>query len=231
IDRQYHQNSITFSMLYAFTENFILPFSHDEGVHGRGSMLGKMPGDDWQKVAHLRALYGYMLGHPGAQLRVLGCEVGQWREWTHADSLDWPLLESAPHRGVHRLVRDLNSLLRNQPALYQMASDWRGFEWIDCNDNHSNVISFIRKGLAPKDSLIFVCNFSPAVRQGYKVGAPQGGYWTEILNTDSTIYGGSDVGNAGAVEAVAEKTHGRPATLSLTLPPLGVLVLKHESGV
>ncbi len=231
IHRQYHQNSITFSMLYAFTENFILPFSHDEVVHGKGSMLAKMPGDDWQKFANLRALYGYMFGHPGKKLLFMGCEFGQWREWTHEESLDWHLLESAPHRGVHSLVRDLNSLLRNQPALYQMDSDWRGFEWIDCNDNHSNVISFIRKGLDPKESLIFVCNFSPAVRHGYKVGAPQGGYWTEIMNTDSTIYGGSDAGNAGAVEAVAETTHGRPATLSLTLPPLGVLVLKHESGV
>jgi len=229
IHRQYHQNSITFSMLYAFSENFILPFSHDEVVHGKGSMLNKMPGDDWQKFANLRALYAYMFGHPGKKLLFMGCEFGQWREWTHEESLDWHLLEAAPHQGLHQLVRDLNSLLRNQPALYELDSDWKGFEWIDCNDNHSNVISFIRTGSDPDEKLIFVCNFSPAVRYDYKVGAPRGGYWLEVLNTDSAIYGGSDVGNAGAVKAVEQTTHGRPATLSLTLPPLAVLVLKHES--
>ncbi len=229
IHRQYHQNSITFSMLYAFSENFVLPFSHDEVVHGKGSMLNKMPGDDWQKFANLRALYAYMFGHPGKKLMFMGCEFGQWREWTHEESLDWHLLEAAPHQGLHQLVRDLNSLLRDQPALYELDADWQGFEWIDCNDNHSNVISFIRNGTDPDEKLIFVCNFSPAVRHEYKVGAPTSGHWLEVLNTDSAIYGGSDVGNAGAVEAVEQTTHGRPATLSLTLPPLGVLVLKHES--
>ncbi len=229
IHRQYHQNSITFSMLYAFSENFILPFSHDEVVHGKGSMLDKMPGDEWQKFANLRLLYAYMFGHPGKKLLFMGCEFGQWREWTHEESLDWHLLEAAPHQGLHQLVRDLNSLLRNQPALYELDAEWQGFEWIDCNDNQSNVISFIRTGAHPEEKLIFVCNFSPSVRYEYKVGAPWGGHWVEVLNTDSAIYGGSDVGNAGAVEAIDQPTHGRPATLSLTLPPLAVLVLKHES--
>ena len=230
IHRQYHQNSITFSMLYAFSENFILPFSHDEVVHGKGSMLNKMPGDDWQKFANLRALYAYMFGHPGKKLLFMGCEVAQWREWTHEESVDWHLLQYEPHQGVHRLVRDLNALLRGEPALYELDCDWHGFEWIDCNDNHSNVISFLRKGKRKQDTLLFVCNFSPAVRSEYKVGAPEAGYWIETLNTDSSIYGGSDAGNCGAVEAKPEPMHGRPAALTLTLPPLGVLVLKREAS-
>ncbi|MBI1354565.1 MAG: 1,4-alpha-glucan branching protein GlgB [Acidobacteria bacterium] len=230
IHRQYHQNSITFSMLYAFSENFILPFSHDEVVHGKGSMINKMPGDDWQKFANLRALYAYMFGHPGKKLMFMGCEFGQRREWTHEESLDWHLLQYAPHQGLHRLVRDLNALLRSEPALYDLDSEWQGFEWIDCNDNRSNVISFLRKGNQPEDLLLFVCNFSPAVRRDYKVGAPEAGYWIEVMNTDSQIYGGTDVGNCGSVEALVGKTHGRPATLSLTLPPLGVLILKREAS-
>ena len=228
IHRQYHQNDITFSMLYAFTENFMLPFSHDEVVHGKGSMISKMPGDDWQKFANLRALYAYMFGHPGKKLMFMGCEFGQWREWTHDESLDWHLTAFPAHQGLKRLVLDLNTLLRREPALSHYDSDWRGFEWIDCNDGHSNTILFLRRSENSADTLLFACNFSPVPRPGYRVGAPQGGCWLEILNTDAGLYGGSDCGNSGGLEAQSYSTHGRPATLELTLPPLGVVVLKRR---
>ena len=227
--RQYHHNDVTFSMLYAFTENFMLPFSHDEVVHGKGSMLSKMPGDDWQKFANLRGLYAFMYGHPGKKLLFMGCEFGQRREWTHEESLDWHLLEHESHRGLQRCVRDLNRLYRSEPALYERDSEWTGFEWIDCTDWQSNLISFLRRGQDPKETLIFVCNFAPVARNGYDIGAPEGGVWREIFNTDSSLYWGCDVGNQGAVTALAETKHGRPAKLSITIPPLGVVVFKRES--
>jgi 1,4-alpha-glucan branching enzyme len=215
-------------MLYAFTENFVLPFSHDEVVHGKGSMIAKMPGDDWQKFANLRALYAYMFGHPGKKLMFQGCEFGQWREWTHDESLDWHLCAYPNHQGLKRLVQDLNRILREQPALSHFDSEWRGFEWVDCNDAHANTILFLRRTDDPDDTLLFACNFSPVPREGYRVGVPEGGCWVEILNTDASLYGGSNCGNAGGIEAKDYSTHGRPATLELTLPPLGVVALKRQ---
>ena len=229
IHRQYHQNDITFSMLYAFTENFVLPFSHDEVVHGKGSMIGKMPGDDWQKFANLRALYAYMFGHPGKKLLFQGCEFGQWREWTHDESLDWHLCAYPNHEGLKRLVRDLNTLLRGEPAMSHFDADWHGFEWVDCNDAHANTILFLRRSDNPADTLLFACNFSPVPRENYRVGVPEDGCWEEILNTDASLYGGSNCGNAGGIDAKDYATHGRSATLELTLPPLGVVVLKRQS--
>ena len=222
IHRQYHHDKITFSMLYAFSENFLLPFSHDEVVHGKASMLSKMPGDDWQKFANLRALYSYMYAHPGKKLMFMGCEFGQRREWTHDESLDWHLLEHDSHSGLQRCVRDLNTLYRAEPALHEFDGDWQGFEWIDCNDSQSNVVTFIRKGSRPRDVMLFACNFSPVPRSGYKLGAPVGGEWREVFNSDAALYGGGNVGNSGAVIAVAEQTHDRPFTLDVVLPPLAV---------
>ena len=228
IHRQYHQNDVTFSMLYAFSENFTLPFSHDEVVHGKGSMVSKMPGDEWQQFANLRALYGFMYGHPGKKLLFMGCEFGQRSEWNHATSLEWHVLEYPLHRGMQRLVEDLNNLYRNEPALYERDAEWHGFEWIDCSDSPGNIVSFLRRGADEDDVIVFVCNFSPAVREGYGVGVPKLGRWREVLNTDAEIYGGSNQGNAGLVEAMVQETHGRPGTLLLTLPPLAVVAFKPE---
>lgn len=226
IYREYHQGDLTFSMVYAFSENFLLPFSHDEVVHGKASLLRKMPGDDWQKFANLRALLAFMYGHPGKKLLFMGCEFAQWDEWNHDASLDWHLAEFDPHRGVQRLVRDLNTLYRSEPALYEQDADWHGFEWIDCNDAHSNVITFVRRGKSPDDVLILGCNFSSVPRHDYALGCPIGGTWKEVFNSDAAIYGGSDCGNQGRVEAADTETHGRPHTLSVTLPPLGVVIFK-----
>jgi len=230
IHRQYHHNDITFSMLYAFTENFLLPFSHDEVVHGKGSMVGKMPGDDWQKFANLRALYAYMFGHPGKKLLFQGCEIGQWKEWSHDTSVDWHLLEWESHAGLQRCVKDLNAMYRREPALWQLDADWQGFEWIDCTDHQANVVSFLRRGSEEADDLIFACNFSPAVRDFYRIGAPAAGRWTEIFNSDSEVYGGSGVGNAGEVRAIPESTHGRPASIEAVLPPLAVVAFKRAQA-
>jgi len=229
VHRQYHHDRITFSMLYAFSENFVLPFSHDEVVHGKRSMLDKMPGDAFQKFANLRALYAYMYGHPGKKLLFMGCEFAQGREWNHDASLDWHLLELPPHQGVRNLVRDLNQLYRNEPALYELDSEQGGFEWIDCSDNFSNTVSFLRRGKDPAEQIVFVCNFSPVVREGYRIGAPEGGHWAEILNTDAELYGGSNVGNAGGVETDSLPAHGRPCSLVLTMPPLAVVAFKRVS--
>jgi 1,4-alpha-glucan branching enzyme len=224
--RKYHQNDLTFSMVYAFSENFLLPFSHDEVVHGKASLISKMPGDDWQKFANLRALLAYMYGHPGKKLLFMGCEFAQWEEWNHDTSLDWNLLAFEPHRGMQRLVRDLNTLYRAEGAMHQQDADWRGFEWIDCNDSQSNSVTFIRKGTTASDILLFACNFSPVPRHGYRLGSPLGGMWREVFNSDASIYGGTDCGNLGAVQAHDYATHGRPHTLEVTLPPLGVVVFK-----
>jgi len=226
VHRRYHHNLITFSMLYAFTENYILPFSHDEVVHGKEAMLSKMPGDDWQKFANLRLLYGYMFGHPGKKLFFMGGEFGQWDEWDHATSLDWRLLQWAPHQGLQRWVRDLNTFYRGEPALYQIDFEPEGFQWIDCNDQDASVVSFLRLGREPADTLLFVCNFTPVPREHYRAGAPEGGYWKELLNSDAAIYGGGDVGNGGGVQAEEITAHGRPYSLDLTLPPLGTVAFK-----
>jgi len=228
IYRKYHQNQLTFSIWYAYSENFFLSLSHDEVVYGKGSLLGKMPGDDWQKHANLRALFGYMFGHPGKKLLFMGGEFGQWNEWYHEAGLDWHLLEYPPHRGVKDWVQDLNHLYRNQPAMHELDFSIEGFEWIEFRDSESSVISFIRKPKSTNDIILIVCNFTPVPRYNYRVGVPRGGFWREVLNSDATIYGGSGHGNAGGVEAVPIPIHGRYNSISLTLPPLGVLFFKSE---
>ncbi len=230
IHRRYHQNDLTFSLMYAFTERFVLPLSHDEVVHGKGSLLDKMPGDVWRKFANLRLLYGYMFGHPGKKLLFMGCDFGQWREWDYAQSLDWHLLDlegedGRLHRGLQQLVRDLNRLYRDRPALHQVDFEPHGFEWIDFLDADSSVISFRRRSQNDAESVIFVCNFTPVVRQGYRVGLPHAGRYREILNTDAVQYGGSGVCNPDAIDTEAIVWHGQPYSAVLTLPPLAVLVL------
>jgi 1,4-alpha-glucan branching enzyme len=213
-------------MFYAFSERFVLPFSHDEVVHLKGSMIGKMPGDTWQKFANLRALYAYMFGHPGRPLMFMGDEFAQGREWNHDRSLDWHLLRDPLHAGLQRLVRDLNALYRTEPSLHQRDDSPEGFEWIDCNDHERSLVSFVRRAADPDDALLFVCNFTPVPREHYRLGATASGTWTEILNSDATIYGGSGMGNLGSVEASDQPMHGRPWSLTLTLPPLAVVVLR-----
>jgi 1,4-alpha-glucan branching enzyme len=231
IHRKYQHNLLTFGLLYAWSENFILALSHDEVVHGKGSLLGKMPGDDWQQFANLRSLYGFMYGHPGKKLLFMGGEFGQRREWDHDQSLDWHLLEAGPlHRGVQRLVRDLNHLHRQEAALHQLDADPAGFQWIDCSDAERSIVSFWRRGRDAGELVIVVCNFTPVPRWGYRVGVPQPGFYREILNTDAAAYGGSNVGNAGGVWADATGWQGQPCSLVLTLPPLAVLFLKLQAG-
>ena len=225
--RKYHHNQITFSIWYAFSENYILPLSHDEVVYGKGSLLAKMPGDEWQKFANLRLLLAYMYAHPGKKLLFMGGEFGQWSEWSHERSLDWHLLNRFEHRGVQGLVKDLNRIYRNEPALHRLDFDPRGFEWIDFSDWQQSVISFIRKDTSSKDIMVVVCNFTPVPRQGYKIGAPRGGFWKEVLNTDAKEYGGSGWGNFGGLEAEEEPCHGRRYSLTLTLPPLACLYFKN----
>jgi 1,4-alpha-glucan branching enzyme len=224
IHRSYHHDRLTFSLAYAFAENFVLPFSHDEVVHGKRSMLDKMPGDDWQKFANLRLVYGYQFAHPGKKLQFMGSEFGQRREWNHDASLDWHLAEQPLHVGLQQWVRDLNQLYRGSPPLYERDADEGGFEWIDCNDHQRSVVSFIRRGRNPDDVLLFVFNFTPVPRHGERVGGPVGGFWREVLNSDALVYGGSGLGNAGGVHAVSEPHHGRPYRLDVTAPPLGVVI-------
>jgi 1,4-alpha-glucan branching enzyme len=227
--RCYHHNQITFGLLYAFTENFVLPFSHDEVVYGKGSMLRKMPGDEWRKFANLRLLYGFMFGHPGKKLLFMGDEFGQWSEWDHDASLEWHLLEKPPHLGLKRWVRDLNTLYRGAAMLYELDFDAAGFEWVDCTDFQRSIISFLRRGRNPDDRLLFVCNFTPMVRQNYRVGVPSGGPWKEVLNSDAVLYGGSGQGNFGVLSAAPLPMHGRSFSLNMTLPPLGMVVFRPES--
>jgi 1,4-alpha-glucan branching enzyme len=226
IYRKFHHNQITFSMMYAFSENFLLPFSHDEVVHMKGSMIGKMPGDDWRKFANLRALYAYHYGHPGKKLLFMGGEFGQWREWDERRSLDWDLVAHERHSTLQRLVRDLNSLYQREPSLHEVEYDWTGFEWMDCNDGDNSVLSFVRRAMDPADCLLCVCNFTPVVRHGHRVPVPAPGFYAEILNTDAEIYGGSNTGNLGGVEALPEPYLGKPCSLRLTLPPLAVVFFK-----
>ena len=228
IYRKHHYGQLTFSMLYAFTENFIISLSHDEVVYGKGSLLEKMPGDDWQKFANLRLLLGYMYAHPGKKLLFMGGEFGQRWEWYHEKSLDWHLLQYPPHKGVQRWVRDLNQFYRNEPALYEIDFEPAGFEWIDFYNWERSIISFIRKGESTKDIILVVCNFTPVPHHNYRVGAPVGGVWKEMLNSDAKEYGGSGHGNSGGVEAAPTHFHGRDHSLSLTLPPLGILFFKRK---
>jgi 1,4-alpha-glucan branching enzyme len=229
IYRTYHHNLLTFRMIYAFMENFVLPLSHDEAVHGKSSLLGKMPGDDWQKFANLRLLYGYMYTQPGKKLLFMGGEFGQWREWHHDESLDWHLGQYAPHAGLQRWVEDLNRLYRSEPSLHELDTHPTGFEWIDCNDAPASVVSCLRKGRSTDDLMLVVCNFTPIPRLNYRVGAPRGGFWQEMCNSDAQDYGGSGYGNIGGVEATPIPCHGRPYSLNLTLPPLSVVFFKHEA--
>jgi 1,4-alpha-glucan branching enzyme len=231
IHRKYHQNEITFSLMYAFTENFMLPLSHDEVVHGKGSLIGRMPGDEWQRFANLRLLYAYMYTHPGTKLLFMGGEFGQTSEWNHNHGLDWHLLQFDFHQGVRKLVVELNRLYRTEKALYQYAFDHRGFQWVDYSDREQSVIIYQRQGEDPMDLLVVICNFTPAVRNHYRVGVPYRGYWKEVLNSDDRIYGGSGILNSGLLMTSPVKYHGRDFSITLTLPPLAVIVLKCEREV
>ncbi len=229
IHRKHQHTRLTFGLLYAWHENFILPLSHDEVVHGKGSLHRKMPGDDWQKFANLRAFTAFMYGHPGKKLLFMGGEFGQTDEWYHETSLSWHLLERGPyHRGLQRLVQDLNRLYRTHPALHQVDFEPAGFQWIDCNDWEGSLVSFTRRARDPEDLLLFVCNFTPVVRHGYRIGVPRGGRYRELLNTDAEVYGGSNVGNAGGAMAEAVPYHGHPQSLVLRVPPLAALVFRPE---
>ncbi|MFO1039890.1 MAG: 1,4-alpha-glucan branching protein GlgB [Geminicoccaceae bacterium] len=227
VHRKYHMNDLTFGMLYAFSENFVLPLSHDEVVHGKRSLIDKMPGDLWQKFANLRAYYGLMWTYPGKKLLFMGGEFGQWREWNHDVSLDWHLLDHGPyHQGLHRLIRDLNRLYRSRVALHEQDNEGGGFEWIDCTDIEKSVIAFVRWGRTPGAHTITVCNFTPVPRYAYRVGVPGQGWYRECLNSDAGEYGGSGTGNAGGLMADEIPAHGRPYSLNLTLPPLSTIVLE-----
>ena len=227
IYRKYHHDRMTFSIWYAFFENFVLALSHDEVVHGKGSLIGKMPGDTWQQFANLRLLFGYMWAHPGKKLLFMGCEFGQRREWTHDDALEWWVLRNGEHAGVQRWVADLNTLYRYEPALHEVDFEGAGFEWIDCHDAEASVLSFLRRPRKGPPVLV-VCNFTSVPRINYTVGVPEGGYWRELLNSDAAHYGGSGVGNFGGVEAAPVPAHGRFNSIALTLPPLATVFLKPE---
>jgi 1,4-alpha-glucan branching enzyme len=225
VHRSHHHSDMTFGLLYAFQENFVLPLSHDEVVHGKGSLLGKMPGDRWQKFANLRAYLAFMWMHPGKKLLFMGGEFGQEREWNHDQSLDWHLMAEAEHRGVQSLVRDLNALYRATPALHQLDCEADGFEWVVSDDAGQSVLAFLRKARDGSPPVLVVCNFTPIVRHAYRVGVPAAGTWRELLNSDAAGYGGSNRGNGGAIESKPVALHGRPASLELTLPPLATIVL------
>jgi 1,4-alpha-glucan branching enzyme len=239
VHRKWHHNKITFSMMYAYSEKFILPFSHDEVVHGKRSMLDKMPGDVWQKHANLRSLYGYMFVHPGKKLLFMGGEIGQWREWNHDWQIDWEVLGDPRHAGLQRWVRDLNRVYAGHRALWHDDYDPRGFSWIDCNDHENSILALLRQAdrqagdqaatlpaEEASDVVVAVVNFTPVVRHGYRLGVPAAGAYREVLNSDAEIYGGSNVGNAGEVVSIAHPSHGHAYSLSLTVPPLGFILLK-----
>jgi 1,4-alpha-glucan branching enzyme len=225
VHRKYHHSRLTFSLWYAFTENFVLPLSHDEVVHGKGSLIGRMPGDEWQQFASLRLLFGYMWTHPGKKLLFMGGEFAQRREWQHEESLEWHVLRYPLHAGVQRWVRDLNALYRATPALYELDFSDAGFQWVDCDDADESVLSFLRLAASDAPPILVVCNFTPVPRESYRLGVPRGGIWRELLNSDASEYGGSGQGNSGSVRALDEPAHGRPHALIVRLPPLAVLVL------
>jgi 1,4-alpha-glucan branching enzyme len=229
VHRRYHQDKLTFGLLYAFSENFVLPLSHDEVVHGKGSMIRRMPGDRWQAFANLRLYYSFMYAHPGKKLLFMGGEFAQVREWNHNQSLDWHLLEQDDHAGVQQLLRDLNQVYRDTPALHQLDSASEGFEWIDCSDSEQSVIAFARHGRDSSQLVIAVCNMTPIIRSDYRVGVPQAGRYQERINSDANIYGGSGVGNLGAVTSEPIAQHGQAQSVSLVLPPLTTLILTLET--
>ena len=226
--RKYQHNKLTFGLLYGFSENFILPLSHDEVVHGKGSLLTRMPGDRWQKFANLRTYYGFMWAHPGKKLLFMGGEFGQAREWNHDSQLDWFLLDDPLHAGLHALVRDLNHLYRAETALHRLDAMPEGFAWIDAADSDQSVLSFLRFDAGRRNIALVLCNFTPLPRHGYRVGVPRDGHWTERLNTDSALYGGTDMGNAGGVASEPVPSHGHAQSIALTLPPLATLILTAE---
>ena len=228
VHKKYHHNRLTFTIWYAFTENFVLPLSHDEVVHGKGALIGKMPGDEWQKNANLRLLFGYMYAHPGKKLLFMGDEFAQWKEWDHDESLEWHALEYPPHQGVQKWVRDLNHLYTSEPAMYELDFHPEGFEWVDYSDYEKSVVSFIRRAKDPDDFMIFIFNFTPVPRYNYRIGVPGRGFYREVLNSDSKQYWGSGAGNYGGVRAEPVSQEGRPYSLSLNLPPLGALAFKPE---
>ncbi|MEM8667750.1 MAG: 1,4-alpha-glucan branching protein GlgB [Planctomycetota bacterium] len=228
IHRSHHQNDLTFSMIYAFTENFMLPLSHDEVVHGKGALLSQMPGDMWQKFANLRLLYSYMWTHPGKKLLFMGGELGQWNEWNHEDGPQWELLDFETHRGVQQLVADLNRVVIENPAMHQLDFTGEGFEWVDCMNWQDSTLVYLRKGLDGTAPVLICCNFTPVVRHHYRVGVPQGGFWREIFNSDSETYGGSNVGNYPGADSLGEGHHGRPDSIEITMPPLATVILRLE---
>ena len=226
VHRKFHHNSITFSLLYAFTENFVLPISHDEVVHGKGSLINKMPGDEWRQFANVRAFLAYMWGHPGKKLLFMGQDIGQREEWNSGGQVRWELLEFDYHRKLQALVRELNRLYRSSPALYQVDFHYRGFEWVDFRDSANSVIAFLRRAEDPKDFILFCCNFTPVPRTGYEFGVPEEGFYEEILNTDSELFGGSNLGNGGLVSTRPVPMHGRKWSIAVTLPPLAVVAFR-----
>jgi 1,4-alpha-glucan branching enzyme len=226
IHRRYHHDELTFSLIYAFTENFVLPLSHDEVVHGKGSLLDQMPGDLWQRFANLRLLFAYMWTHPGKKLLFMGGDFGQWNEWNCETSLQWDLLQWDSHKGLKKLVADLNHLYRREPALHQVDFDGQGFEWIDCHNHDDSTLSYVRKGRDPAELLVVACNFTPVPRLNHRLGVPRPGWYEELLNTDSMYYSGSNLGNGMGAHAQEIPSHGRPFSIAFTLPPLGVTVLK-----
>jgi 1,4-alpha-glucan branching enzyme len=227
--RRFHQDRLTFSLWYAFNENFVLPLSHDEVVHGKGSLIGKMPGDSWQQFANLRALFGYMWGHPGKKMLFMGGEFGQRREWTHDDQLEWWVTSLPEHEGLQRWVAELNHRYRSEPALYEVDFSHEGFEWIDCSDHEASVIAFLRKPKRDGAPVLVACNFTPLPRTNYVLGVPFGGTWRELLNSDAREYGGAGWGNLGGVDAAPVRAHGRPWSISLTLPPLATVMLRGDA--
>jgi 1,4-alpha-glucan branching enzyme len=227
--RRYHHNQLTFRMLYAFNENFILPLSHDEVVHGKGSLIRRMPGNDWEKFANLRLLFGYQYAQPGKKLLFMGGEFGQWAEWSHDTSVDWHLLVYPQHAGVQKWVEDLNRLYRQEPALHECDVYPGGFEWVAANDSDQSVLSFLRKGKSSETVILVVCNFTPIPRHEYHIGVPFAGYWRELLNSDAHEYGGSGQGNQGGVMAIEDGSHGFPCSLRVMLPPLAVVFLQGKS--
>jgi 1,4-alpha-glucan branching enzyme len=228
VHRKYHHGGVTFSMIYAFNENFVLPLSHDEVVHGKGSLINKMPGDSWQQFANLRTLYGYMWAHPGKKLLFMGQEFGQRREWQHDESLEWWVLQYGEHSGLMHWISDLNRFYIQEPALHEVDFDPHGFEWIDANDAQLSTLSFVRKSRDEKSIVLVVCNLTPLPRENYLVGVPQPGFWREMLNSDATFYGGSGVGNHGGTHSTPVPAHGRYHAVRITLPPLAAIYFKHE---
>ncbi len=230
VHRKYHHDKLTFSIWYAFSENFVLTLSHDEVVHGKGSLIGKMPGDDWQKFANLRSLFGFMYTHPGKKTLFMGSEFGQYREWNHDESLDWDMLSNELNAGMKRWIQDLNNLYRNEPALYDLDFENYGFQWLDFSDAEKSIICYLRKDRKNENPLMIVCNLTPVPRQNYRIGVPSAGYWEETLNSDAAIYGGSGQGNMGGAETSPVPFHGMDNSISLVLPPLSVCVFKKRNN-